>query len=215
MTIDPTQSETLRRLKAVSAEIGSPWISEVVLQTNQYELMKLWYEAILGGDWIVENIPDPNREKPQREGAEGKQVFASDVRACFMRLPVPHPYTMTFALFEIPHLKLAPDADPGLNHMQLKHGDLDALIRRIEALRDHGLHPHRAANHGATTSFYFRDPDQNIVELCIDNFDTPAEMIAFTKSEAFLRNPSGIDLNRDEFLARYHAGTPKAELLAI
>jgi catechol 2,3-dioxygenase-like lactoylglutathione lyase family enzyme len=215
MTIDPSRKESLQRLKAISADIGSPWISEIVLQTNQYDLMKLWYEAILGGDWIVENTPDPDREKPERVGAEGKQVFASDVRACFMRLPVPHPYTMTFALFEITSLNLAPSADPGLNHMQLKHGDLDALIRRVEALRDHGVHPHRAANHGATTSFYFRDPDENIVELCIDNFDTPAEKITFLASPAFKQNPSGISIDREDFIAKYRSGMPKRELLAI
>ena len=40
-------------------------------------------------------------------------------------------------------------------------------------------------------------------------------MAAFVQSDAFRANPSGIDLDRDEFIARYRAGTPVTELLAI
>jgi hypothetical protein len=217
MGLEQAEEQTLRALKAQTDAMATPWISEVVMQTNQFDRMKLWYEAVLGSGWSFENTPDPNAEVvvANHHGDIGKQVHAKDVRAAFMRLPSKPPFSMTFAIFELKHLATAPDKDPGINHMQFKHPDLAALVQRVEALRDAGLHPHRSANHGPITSFYYFDPDQNIVELCIDNFDTPAEMIAFTKSEAFLRNPSGIDLNRDEFLARYHAGTPKAELLAI
>jgi catechol 2,3-dioxygenase-like lactoylglutathione lyase family enzyme len=206
---------TLRSLKASSAQIRTPWISEVVLQTNQYDLMKSWYEAVLGCDWGVENCPDPSRPRPQRDATATKQVYASDVRACFMRLPVPHPYTMTFALFEVTTLETRPSTDPGLNHIQLKHADLQDLISRLEALRDHGLTPHRSANHGPSTSFYFVDPDQNVVELCIDNFDTPGEKIEFINSNAFKQNPSGIQIEFAEFISRYRAGISKQELLAI
>lgn len=210
--------EGLRDLRAASADIPAPWISEVVMQTNQFELVKAWYAAILGGEWFMENTPSGAPPKDDRTGAGGpggKQVFASDVRACFMRLPAPPPYSLTFAIFELKHLDTAPSRDPGMNHMQLKHPDLEALIRRLEVLRDHGIHPHRSSNHGPVTSFYFRDPDANIVELCIDNFDTPAEKAAFVQSPAFRANPSGVSLDRDEFIARYRSGVPKAELLAI
>lgn len=215
MALDAREAAALQALKAQSQAIATPWISEVVLQTAQFDRMKLWYEAVLGADWSFENKPDPNVSVPHHHGDGGKQVHAKDVRAVFMRMPSTHPHSMTFAIFELKHLAPAPDKDPGLNHMQFKHPDLATLVQRVEALRDAGIHPHRSANHGPITSFYFRDPDENIVELCLDNFATPAEMMAFTRSEAFRRNPSGVDLDRDEFLTRYHAGTPKEELLAI
>jgi catechol 2,3-dioxygenase-like lactoylglutathione lyase family enzyme len=186
-----------------------------VLQTNQFDLLKAWYEAVFTSDWAVETTPREGSPQGDRAGAGGKQVFASDVRACFMRLPMPHPYTLTFAIFELKHLAKGPDKDPGLNHMQLKHPDLDTLIRRLELLRDHGIRPHRSANHGPATSFYFRDPDANIVELCIDNFDTAAEKAAFIASPAFQANPSGISLDPDAFIASYRSGASRAELLTI
>lgn len=215
MTVDANKASLLAELKARTQKIAPTWISEIVLQTNQFDLMKLWYEAALGSDWAFENKPDPNVAVENHHGDGGKQVHAKDVRAVFMRMASSPAHAMTFAIFELTHLAHTPDKDPGLNHMQFKHGDLAALVQRIEALRDAGIHPHRSANHGPITSFYFRDPDENIVEFCLDNFATPAEMIAFTRSEAFRKNPSGIDLDRDEFLARFHSGVPKEELLAI
>src|SRR5690606_38360083 len=93
--------------------------------------------------------------------------------------------------------------------------DLDMLVKRVEFLRDAGIHPHRTSNHGPVMSFYFKDPDGNIVEFCSKNFDTPEAFKAFAASEAFQKNPSGIELDRDDFLARYHSGVPRAELLKI
>jgi hypothetical protein len=99
--------------------------------------------------------------------------------------------------------------------MQLRHAELDVLVTRLELLRDAGIHPHRSANHGPMTSVYFRDPDENIVELCIDNFDTPEAMNTFIQSAKFKSNPSGIDIDRNEFISRHRSGMPKDRLLAI
>lgn len=207
---DAAVLKNLRDLKAASQAIPVPHIAEIVLQTNQYELMKAWYEAMFGKDWMFENTP---RGEPEgdRTGMGGKQVFAVDVRASFMSLP----HDMTFAIFELKHLRNSPDRDPGINHMQLRYPDLETIISRLEILRDHGVTPHRSANHGAATSFYFRDPDENIVELCIMNFETQAEIAAFAATPAFKANPSGISLQLDDFIARYRAGVPKEELLAM
>jgi len=209
------ETETLTALKVRTQEMSRTWISEIVLQTNQFDRLKLWYAAVLGSDWDFENKPDPEVSVEGHHGDGGKQVHAKDVRAVVMRMKSAPGLSMTFAIFELTRLAHAPDKDPGLNHMQFKHNGLEALVERIEALRDAGIHPHRSANHGPITSFYFRDPDENIVEFCIDNFDSPEEMMTFTRSEAFRRNPSGIDLDRDSFLDRYRSGTPKNELLAF
>ncbi len=204
----------LETLRLRSKTLANPWVSEIVLQTNQYELMKLWYEAILGRDFFHETRRDPVAvPKPRARG--DKQVFAKDVRACFMRLPTVEPYGMVLALFELNDIDVHPSKDPGLNHMQFKHCNIEALITRIEFMRDAGIDPHRSANHGPGTSFYFRDPDSNILELCIDNFDNPEDLDAFIKSETFRNNPSGLDIDRDAFIARYRSGIPVRELLAV
>lgn len=207
--------EALTKLKAQTSQLALPWVSEIVLQTNQFDLMKAWYEGVLGGHWFVENTPDPEVAVENHHGDGGKQVHAKDVRACFMRLPTVDPYGQVIALFELDWLAKAPGNDPGINHMQLKHHNLDALITRLEHLRDAGIDPHRSANHGPMTSFYYRDPDENIIELCIDNFKTQAEMMEIISSPTFRANPSGIDFDRDGFIQRYRSGVPERELLKL
>jgi catechol 2,3-dioxygenase-like lactoylglutathione lyase family enzyme len=203
---------TFDELRTATAALPSAWISEVVLQTGRYDELKRWYAATLGQPWSFENLP----QRPPRAPAEGeKQVRAADVRACFMRLAPAFPHGGTLAIFEIPGTGAAPTRDPGLNHMQFKNPDLDTLMKRIELLRDAGIHPQRSANHGPVLSFYFKDPDRNVVEFCINNFDTAGEMMAFANSERFQKNPSGLELDRDEFLKRYRSGEPRNQLLSI
>jgi hypothetical protein len=205
-------TKTFDELKQATAALPATWISEVVLQTSQYDLMKDWYEAVLGTPWHFENRP----ARPAAFKEEGdKQVRAADVRACFMRLDTQFPYGITFAIFELPWVGTSPAKDPGLNHMQFKNRDLATLVSRLEMMRDAGIHPQRSANHGPSLSFYFKDPDLNVVELCINTFDTAHEAAAFVRSEKFRNNPSGLELDRDEFIARYHSGIPKDQLLSI
>jgi len=173
--------------------------------------MRLWYPAVIGCPWSFENRPTRSAAEIYKPGE--KQVRAADVRASFMRLGAPD--GVTLALFELPWLQAPHHVEPGLNHLQFSEQDLDVLVRRVELMRDAGIHPHRTSNHGPVMSFYFRDPDGNILEFCSKNFDTAEETLAFVQSEQFRNNPSGLELDRDEFLARYHSGIPRAELLKI
>jgi catechol-2,3-dioxygenase len=186
-------------------------ITEVVLQTSHYEEMRAWYPAVLGITWGYENTPKTSASEKYKPG--DKQVRASDVRASFTR--VGGAGGVTLALFELPWLSEPNHKEPGLNHLQFTEKDLDALMARIELLRDAGVHPHRSSNHGPVLSFYFKDPDGNIVEFCSRNFETAQEMQTFVASEAFRNNPSGIEIERDEFLERYRRGVPPKELLQI
>lgn len=203
---------SMDELKKATSALAATWISEVVLQTARYDEMKNWYEAVLGRSFFFESVPkQPGKQPPLGD----KQVKAAEVRACFMKLDPGFPYGGTFGIFELPWLDRAPGKDPGLNHMQFKNSDLGTLITRLELLKQGGIHPQRSANHGPGLSFYFKDPDQNVVELCINNFATMEETLKFTQSEKFRKNPSGLELDRDEFIARYRSGIPHEELLAI
>ena len=208
----------MQELARRTAELPSLRIAEIVLQTSRFDELKVWYRAVLGRPWSVENEPRQDTAIAGEHGDGGKQVHASRVRSCFMIMDLDGaaaPYGQLFALFGLPNIGPSPTGDPGLNHMQFKHGGLEALMTRVELLLAAGLRPHRSANHGPITSFYYRDPDQNVVELCCNNFPTFAEWVAYFESAAFKRNPSGIDLDFDEYLARYRAGTPAADLLRL
>lgn len=177
-------------------------ISETILKTGRLDAMKAWYETVLGVGPFFEHAPTGD-SKP---GDFGGQTRASDLRMCFFRLSLDYPYTQTIGLFEEPGVGDAVIAKaPGLHHMQLMLSDIDELCRTFEGLRDLGLHPHRCADHGPMTSFYYRDPDGNNVELTAQNFATLEAMTAFMASPAFKDNPSGRELNPDAYVAQWRA----------
>jgi catechol 2,3-dioxygenase-like lactoylglutathione lyase family enzyme len=208
----------LSALASATSRLPSLRIAEIVLQTNQFAALKSWYSAVLGRAWDIENDPKRAAAIAGEHGDGGKQVHASRVRSCFMILDkdaAAAPYGQLFALFEIAGVGTEPTKDPGLNHMQFKHANMADLVTRIELLRDAGIVPHRSANHGPITSFYYRDPDRNVVELCSNNFETFDEWLAFFDSDQFKANPSGIDIDMAEFLGRYHSGLQLADLVRI
>lgn len=195
--------------------LALPTISEIVLQTSQFALMRDWYRSVLGRDWVHE--AGPSNTKIQNEhGDGGKQVHASRVQACFMILDIEAPAEppgQLFALFGMSGIRRSPTKDPGLNHLQFKHRSRSELLRRASMLRAAGVMSHRAANHGPVTSFYYKDPDQNVVELCANNFPTMAEFHAYLTSAAFKTNPSGYDFDFDAALEKFEAGLPLEEVV--
>ena len=131
-------------------------ISETILKTGQLDAMKPWYRTVLGVDPFFEHAP-PEASKP---GDFGGQTRASDLRMCFFRLSAAYPYTQVVGLFEEPGTATtAAKGAPGLHHMQLMSENVAELIEKYDSLALAGLHPHRSANHGPFTSFYYRDPD--------------------------------------------------------
>lgn len=173
-------------------------ISETILKTGRLDAMKAWYEAVLEVGPFFEHAPAPGT----RPGDYGGQTRASDLRMCFFRLSLDYPHTQTIGLFEEPGTGPEPARGaPGLHHMQLMATSLDDLCARYERLRDKGMRPHRTADHGPMTSFYYRDPDGNNVEITAQNFPTLEAMIAFMASDEFKANPSGAELDPEAFVA--------------
>ena len=175
-------------------------ISETILRTGRLDEMKAWYTTVLGVDPFFEHAPPPGT-KPLDLGG---QTRASDLRMCFFRLSLDHPYVQTIGLFEEPGTALEPAKGAcGLHHMQLMTADLDDLCDKFDELSDKGLRPHRSSDHGPMTSFYYRDPDGNNVEITAQNQSTLDAMIAFMKSDEFKANPSGTEIaDPDAFVAR-------------
>ena len=173
-------------------------ISETILKTGRLDEMKPWYETVLGVAPFFEHAP-PEGTTPLDLGG---QTRATDLRMCFFRLSLDYPYVQTIGIFEEPGTALdTPKTAPGLHHMQLMTADIDTLCEKYEALRALGLRPHRSANHGPMTSFYYRDPDGNNVEITAQNFPTMEAMVEFMASDVFKANPSGAEIDPEAFVA--------------
>jgi catechol 2,3-dioxygenase-like lactoylglutathione lyase family enzyme len=185
--------------------------SEVVLRTLHFVRLRDWYRTLLGVDPYFERTPSPEDLANAIPGLSR----AADLRLAFFRVHLDYPYTQVLGIFQVPELTDAPSNSPGMHHMQLRHASLGELFDRYERLKAADITPHRTANHGPGTSFYYHDPDGNMVELSAANFDTEAEYLAYLASDAYHKNPSGLEINADEYVARYRRGVPQAELVRI
>jgi len=135
------------------------------------------------------------------------------MRLCFYHLETDFPYGSTIGLFEVPNLTSAQTV--GLHHFQVGVGKLENLFGKYKQLKSDGISPFRTANHGPGTSFYYKDPDGNTLEFSAPNYFTHAEAAAFRESAAFKNNPSGIEIDADEYIARFANGVPQKELVAL
>src|SRR4029453_3755338 len=167
-------------------------IGEVVLKTAHFDAMNRWWQTVLGISPYLESE-----------------------RFAFRRLPADYPYTQLLIIFNQPELEGRESSGPGLDHGQFRPASLCDLVDRYEALRDLGIKPERTMNHGPSTSFYYRDPDGNRVELSAVNFPTEAEYVSFVVSEAFKKNIAGAAINADEFVSKYRSGVPQSELVTL
>jgi catechol 2,3-dioxygenase len=101
----------------------------------------------------------------------------------------------------------------GLHHTAFEYDSFDDLMSSFARLRQLGIEPVVCVNHGLTTSLYYSDPDQNVVELQVDNFgnwDASTEWMR--TSEDFRQNPIGAFFDPDRVLAAYEAGATFEQL---
>jgi catechol-2,3-dioxygenase len=114
------------------------------------------------------------------------------------------------ALAAVPGLVEKPKRSAGLDHLAFFYTTLRDWIATYERLKAAGIRPKVSIHHGLTMSLYYRDPDDNGVELSIDNVEK-------SKWHDWMRNvlrenPLGAPMNPDELAAKYHAGAPEAEI---
>lgn len=176
---------------------------EVVLKTARYDALKAWYSRVFDTEPMFES------ERRATPGPGGMRQM------CLIRPYAEFPFTETLVIFDFAELKQNDQTVSGMDHFQMQFGSIDDLFDRYEALAAHGIVPTRSANHGPSTSFYYRDPDGNRVELSVKNYATEAETLAFIQSEAFRRNPAGIDVDPAEYVGRYRDGVSLEELRRI
>ena len=193
----PARSQPCSKLK----------ISETILKTGRLNEMIAWYTTVLDVPPFFEHNPAAGTNPLDFGG----QTRASDLRMCFFRLSLDFPYVQTVGIFQEPGTGTAPmKGVPGLHHLQLTAADLDELCAIYDRLRGAGMHPHRSADHGVMTSFYYRDPDGNNIEITAQNFPTLEAMVEFMASDEFKANPSGHEILPEEYVAdrRRHGAHP-------
>ena len=182
-------SSVVRPLAEAAQPISPAKFAHFVLRTGQIDRMVEWYRTVLGA----------------------RTVFR-DERLCFLSYDDEH---HRLALIHMPGLAPRDPEAAGTDHVAYSYRDLGELLATYRRLKGHGILPHWPINHGVTTSMYYRDPDNNRVELQIDNFSTVAELDGYFHSPAFAANPVGVTYDPEQLCRDYEAGVPIAELLKI
>jgi len=158
--------------------------SHAVLRTTHLKEMIEWYKTVLNAEVLFQN-----------------EILA------FMTCDEEH---HRIALAAFPGLVEKPKHSAGLDHLAFfypTHGDWIATYERLKAT---GIKPRVSIHHGLTMSLYYRDPDDNGVELSIDNVER-------SKWHDWMRNsmkdnPIGAPMDPDELARKFHAGAPEQEI---
>ncbi|KAK4893284.1 hypothetical protein LTR27_008407 [Elasticomyces elasticus] len=90
----------------------------------------------------------------------------------------------------------------GLEHVSFTYATLTAMARVYQYMKELGVEPYWAVNHGMTSSMYYRDPDGNKFEMQVENFDSADEANAFVAGPLFKQNPIGTDIDPPSWAER-------------
>jgi catechol-2,3-dioxygenase len=184
-------------------------LSHVVLYSQQVPVMRDWYVRLLDGRVVHEasavvflTYDDEHHRIAIADAAAMREVGAE---ALVGDGAGPAALSRKEIAALPPH---------GLAHIAFTYPTLQDLLENWERLKNESVLPVMAINHGPTTSMYYADPDDNQIELQIDNFETTDQGTAFMESESFANNPLGEAFNPETMLSRLRAGEPAAELAA-
>lgn len=163
-----------------SKVISPATLAHVVLRTGSLRRMVEFYTTFLGGS-----------------------VTHSNDMLSFITYDEEH---HRIALIGLPGTAPKAPKSCGLEHIAFTFPDLTSLLLAYRQRKARGIEPVWSVNHGPTTSMYYKDPDGNLLETQVDNFDNVDDATAFMKGAAFGENPIGTDFDPEALIERIKAG---------
>lgn len=154
-------------------------LAHVVLRTNNFEKMRDFYKTFLGGYATFEND--------------------------FLSFQTYDEENHRIAIVSMPDIGKKTPAS-GLEHIAFTFPTLTELSIAYLQRKNNGIVPFWTINHGPTTSLYYKDPDGNILETQVENFESLEQDQAFMSSKAYEINPIGVDFEMDDLIRRLKAG---------
>ncbi|GAY22092.1 MULTISPECIES: VOC family protein [Sphingobium] len=175
------------RRSEIAAKIVPPSkLAHFVLRTSRFAEMVDWYKLVMHATAAYEN--------------PGLSFLSYDEEH------------HRIAIVAVPDLHDQDGSDVGLHHIAFTYDSLHDLLENYQRLKDLGIAPAWAINHGPTTSLYYRDPDGNHLEFQVENFVTVEESTKFFFTEEFNVNPIGVEFDPDMLRQRMLAGEDETEL---
>ena len=169
-------------------KIAPAKFAHVVLRSAQAAEVVVWYKTVLEAE-----------------------VTFGDERYCFLTYDDEH---HRIAVVSMPGLPTPSSPASGVDHFAFTYASADDLFATYERLRDQGILPYWCINHGPTLSLYYRDPDNNQVELQIDLFADIQQISDWFGQSDFESNPIGVKFDPEELIQRHRKGEALASLTA-
>lgn len=161
-------------------------LAHVVLRTGNLEKMVDFYTTFLGG----------------------RVTYGNDF-VSFITYDEEH---HRIALIGIPGTGAKNPKNAGLEHVAFSFLTLSDLLLSYRQRKARGIQPLWCVNHGPTTSIYYKDPDGNMIETQVDNFDTVEAANEFVSSPAFAENPIGTDFDAEGLIEKIKEGESESSL---
>jgi catechol 2,3-dioxygenase len=166
--------------------------------TTRFEEMKDWYYKVLG------MTPTFESSDPTGNGAGIKASWVTNDKA-----------NHRIGIISLPGLKddAEKPAHTKIHHVAYEYATLDDLLDSYVRLSKIGIEPVVSHDHGASIAFYYRDPDQNIVELNTDTFGDWEKSTEFMRtSPQFASHPNGATIDPKLLVEARESGATSAEL---
>lgn len=184
------EQDTATVASAADGEVIAPVLHHVNLKTTRKDEMVSWYATVCG---MRVNFDSPF-------GA-----FLTNDRA-----------NHRIALLAPPGITPDPDrrGHDGFHHSAFEYGSLADLDQTYRRLRAEGIEPVLCVDHRNTISYYYEDPDGNLVELQCDAFGDWDASTAWMKKELLeiTEHPLGVVVDPALVSEDVVAGVPIAEI---
>ncbi|KAF2662325.1 Glyoxalase/Bleomycin resistance protein/Dihydroxybiphenyl dioxygenase [Lophiostoma macrostomum CBS 122681] len=171
---------TLSFANPPSKQIAPHKLAHVVLKTRDIKRMVAFYTEFLGGTALC---PDDSLAFVQYDDEHHRIAFV-----------------------QIPGLREKDPGTAGLHHIAFTFPSLRHLLLAYRQRKAKGIMPAWCVNHGPTVSMYYLDPEGNTLETQHDVFETIEAANAMMHSEAFAKNPIGVDFDPEEMIERLEKG---------
>jgi catechol 2,3-dioxygenase-like lactoylglutathione lyase family enzyme len=121
------------------------------------------------------------------------------------------------AFVELPGLTVDSDKSrhARLQHVAFEYQTIDDLLGTYARLKRLGIEPALAADQGLQTAFYYADPDQNSVELNVNNYGNEWTATEHVKTSAsFAARPMGAYVDPDKMIAARKASASPSSCMS-
>jgi catechol-2,3-dioxygenase len=166
-----------------------PKFHHINLSTTRLQDMIAWYGRVVGLEPIF-----------QFPGGAWLSNDQANHRLALLVMP---------GVSDDPHKRL----HTGIHHHAYEYATLAELLQTYTRLKAQGILPELTLDHGMTLSFYYPDPDGNLLELQVDNFgDWAASTQWMTTSPEFAANPIGVQFDPDKLVEAMAQGLSHREI---